>query len=237
MENKENTEVVQENPGKSRYGFSSSMPSNSFRDFFEMNKKLVTYGGGGLLVLILGIIGYRYYQQSQNEQAVVDIFPVERYWDADSLNMALKGNGAQRGLEDIASDYSGTKTGNLAHYYVGMAYLRQKKYQQAIDELKDVDNDSKIIMPLTYGGIGDAYSQLKDMDNALKYYEKAAKYDDNTFTAPKFYKKAGLVYEHQKQYKEAAEAYQTIKDKYSSSPEGSEIDKYIARAKTAGGIE
>ena len=83
---------------------------------------------------------------------------------------------------------------------------------------------------MALGAIGDAYSQLKQYDDAASYYMKAAKKQDNKFTAPRFYKKAGMVYEELKEYKDAIAAYQVVKDKYVGSFEFNRIDAYIQRA-------
>jgi tetratricopeptide (TPR) repeat protein len=228
-EEQEYTGVEQENPSN----LSNKPIAFNFSDYFDRHKKIVTYVGGGLIVLIAAIIGYRYYQSGQQAEAQLSMFRAQRYFENDSFKTALNGDGTPEGmgLKDVADEYSGTKAGDLAHYYVGMSYLQTGKYQEAIDELKSFDLKSAVVYPLALGGIGDAYSQLKDYDEAAKYYIKAAKENDNEYTSPRFYKKAGLVYEQLKQYKDAVDAYQTIKDKYKKTPYAMDIDKYLYRAK------
>jgi tetratricopeptide (TPR) repeat protein len=205
-------------------------------DLFNKNQKLITYVLGGLIVAILGFFAYKYfYLQPMQEEAEKKIFKAERYFDSDSIKLALNGDGNNPGFLEIAEDYGSTKAGNRAHYYIGVIYLQQGKYQDAIDNLKDFKADSKILMPVALGAIGDAYSQLKNYDEAADYYINAAKEDANEFTAPRYYKKAGIVYEELGKYKEAADAYQKIKEKYPRSQEGNMIDKYIARAKAGSG--
>ena len=79
------------------------------------------------------------------------------------------------------------------------------------------------------GDIGDAYSQLKEYEKAGDYYLKAAKAKKNSFTAPYFYIKAGLVYEKLEDYKKAKEIYQKIKDQFPKSQEAGTADKYLGR--------
>ena len=207
--------------------------AGDFREYFNRHRTLFTWVFGGLIVVILGFIAYnQLYLQPLEKDGQVAIFKAQRLFEDDSLRMAL--NGVPRknitGMTEVADNYGGSKAGKLAHYYIGMALLRQGKYEDAIDELKQFKAGDKIIMPLALGGIGDAYVQLKNYDDAVDYYMKAAKDDDNEFTAPHFYKKAGLVYEKIGEYKKAKDVYQTIKDKYKTSHEGTDIDKYIARA-------
>jgi tetratricopeptide (TPR) repeat protein len=194
-------------------------------------KKPITYLLGGLIVLILGFFAFKYfYLQPQEDEAQVKIFRAQRYFDMDSMNYALNGDKHDMGFLSIADEYGMTKAGKLANYYAGLILLQKGKYEEAIEHLKKFNLDSKIIAPMALGSIGDAYSQLKNYDNAAKYYMDAAKKDDNKFTAPRYYKKAGLAYEELKQYKDAVEAYQAIKDKFAGSFEGNMIDKYIQRA-------
>ena len=225
MENQTNSEGAEKTPAKVRDMNSSSNAMNGLLSFFNSNKKVVIYGGGGLLAVILLLGGYRIYQGSKDGDAQKDIIQAEYLWDIDSTKMAMKG------LEAITDDYPGTKSANRAHYMLGMTYLHQGKYQQAIDELEKFSSNSINIMPLAYGGLGDAYSQLKDYDKAARYYKKAATFSDNPFMSPYFYRKAGLVLEVEiKDYADALKMYTTVKDKYKSSSFATDIDKYINRA-------
>jgi tetratricopeptide (TPR) repeat protein len=235
IENVENTEVIQEKI--------TNIPSNKpiafdFRDFFERNKKIVTYGGGALLIVIVAV-GYYFYRNIGREaEAKNAIFRAQRYYEIDSIKLALKGDGTAYGvgMEDVADEYSGTKTAQLAHYYIGMARLKEGKYQEAIDNLEDFHLKSAIVYPLALGGIGDAYSQLKDYEKAAKYYLRAAEANENDYTTPKFYKKAALVYETAlNEPQKALDLYKKVKEKYKNSPMGLEMDKYIARAQAKSG--
>ncbi len=81
----------------------------------------------------------------------------------------------------------------MHHYYAGMAYLNTNQYQKAIDNLDDFDSDDEILAPLAKGGIGDAFLQLEQPEEALGYYEEAANMRDNNFTTPKFLLKAAVT--------------------------------------------
>jgi len=199
--------------------------------YFGRHQKLVTYLGGGVVILLAGILIYVYaILGPQEEEAKRLIFHAQRYFEVDSMKLALNGDGRNPGFLEITDDYSMTKTGNLAKYYAGIALLKTGKYEDAIDYLKGFKTTSHLIGPMSLGAIGDAYSMLKQYDDAASYYMKAAKRDDNQLTAPYFYKKAGLVYEQLKQYDDAVDVYQRIKDKYKDSQQGIDIDKFLARA-------
>src|SRR5690606_4256844 len=105
----------------------------------------------------------------------------------DSLyNLSLQGGEGKYGFIDIIDNYGGTKAANLARYYAGMVYLNTNKYQDAIAQLDKFRSDDDMLGPLAKGAIGDAFVQLGQNEDALKYYEEAAKMSVNDFTTPRF---------------------------------------------------
>jgi tetratricopeptide (TPR) repeat protein len=200
--------------------------------FIRDNQKSLAFIAIGIVVLILLYIGYqRFYLAPRAERATNEMFKAEEYAMVDSLqNRAIDGDGSYPGFKEIAEEYSNTKSANVANAYLGGLYLRQGKYQEAVNALsKYSDTGSPIIDPLVTGLLGDAYTELKDYKKAADQYKKAASKSDNSFTAPLFLKKLGLVYEAQNDYKSALENYQKIKKDYPQSYEASIIDGYIAR--------
>jgi tetratricopeptide (TPR) repeat protein len=207
-------------------------PSMNF--WLEDNRKLVTYIGGGVIAVILLLLGYKYFILTPKEQeASQAIFINQDVFSTDSFDLALRGNGQVPGFQELADDYGATKSGKLSKYYTGIALMHKGKYEEAIDYLKDYNTDDDIIEPLRLGAIGDAYSQLKNYDDAASYYKKAVDASDNSFTTPRFCIKLGLVCEKLGRYQDAVDAYTTLKDKYPTTPQGAEADKLLARATAA----
>lgn len=205
---------------------------SSTEQFIEKNQKLLLYIIAGIVIIILGFMGYKkYYLAPLEKEAQEQMFMAETYFNQDSLELALMGDGNYLGFLDIIDEYGMTKSANLASYYAGMAYLKKGEFDSAIENLKDFSSSDLILSSMANGAIGDAYVELGEMDNALSYYLKAAENKENLFTTPIFLMKAGLVYEKNGDYSKAAEQYEKIKREYPSSPESQEIEKYIARAK------
>ena len=94
--------------------------------------------------------------------------------------------------------------------------------------MKKYTNDDKILAPSALGLIGDSYLQLGDQQNAVSYYEKAAKKNANEFTSPAYLVKLGMTYEIMGNNAKALEAYKTLKKEYPQSNEAFEISKNIA---------
>lgn len=205
--------------------------------FIEKNQKILIIILGVIAVIVLGYMGFKkLYVAPQNEEAQSQMFSAERYFENDSLDLALYGDGNYPGFLDIIDDYGFTKSANLAHYYAGLCFLKKGEFNDAIDYLKDFNSDDQMVSVMATGAIGDAYLELGETETALEYYLEAANQNDNLFTSPEFLLKACWVYEKLGNYEKAIEIYETIKTKYYKSFQGREfelydIDKYIARAK------
>jgi tetratricopeptide (TPR) repeat protein len=199
--------------------------------FIDTNKKILTYVLGGIVIIVLAFIVYKKFIIAPKEKEAKDlIFMAQNYFSKDSFELALNGKDESfYGFQDIIDEFGGTETGNLAKFYAGICYLRLDQYEEAIKYLKKFSTNSEIIKPLKFGGIGDAYSQLKEYDKAVKYYIKAAECKNNKFTTPMFYMKAGLTYEALEEYQKAKEVYEKVKNDYPKTQESSNADKYIGR--------
>jgi tetratricopeptide (TPR) repeat protein len=101
--------------------------------------------------------------------------------------------------------------------------------------LKAYDAEDDVTGALALGGIAAANLELGKTDEALKFYKKAADWDENNFTRPLFLFKSAMVLEQQKDYSGALSIYQQIKKDFPSSTEARDIDKYIGRATALGG--
>ena len=199
--------------------------------YIEDNQKSLLIIVGSIVAIIAIYLGFNnFYLDPLEQEAHADMFMAEMYFEKDSFNLALNGDGQYLGFLDVADEYSLTNAGNLANYYAGLCYLYTAQYEDAIDYLSSFSSDDIILSTLAIGCIGDSYLELDDNEKALKYYQKATDNDDNDFTTPRYLLKQAFVLEMNEEYEDALELYNRIKDDYSKSQIGLEIDKYIARA-------
>lgn len=204
---------------------------NNFEHWVNQNKTLLTYVAGGLFAIVAAYLGFtKLYLEPKSEEATNQMFMAEKYFGQDSLDLALNGDGNYLGFTQIMEDYKWTSSANLAHYYAGVIYLKQGKFDDAIEHLKDFNGKDKIVSSMALGALGDAYSELGKMDLAVDYYKKAAYHFENELTTPMFLKKAGMLLENQNKVADARKLYEEIKSKYPNTAEGREMDKYIARS-------
>ena len=200
--------------------------------FIENNSKKIIYGIIAIALVVGAVLGIKHgYLIPQEKKAEAAMFKGEFYFGKDSFNLALTGNGADyEGFEAIIDQYGSTKSGNLAKAYAGICYFKLGENEKALDKLKSFDSKDNMVSPAITGKIGDCYVEMGNTQEGISYFEKAAKEADNDVVSPIYLKKAGLAYESLQQYDKAVQAYTTIKDKYYTSMEASDIDKYITRA-------
>ena len=202
-------------------------------EFIENNKVLVFGITGALFLIVAGFFGWNYYTTSQNDLAQSEMFQAIYYYESDSLDLALNGDGNNLGFVDISSDYSMTDAGNLANFYAGSAYLKQSKFKLAILYLEDFSSSDNLVQARAYSLVGDANMELGDYEQAATYYEKAVNYRPNKFFTPQYLIKQGLAYEKLNNNQAAIAVYEIIIEEYWESAEVQDAKKYKARLKGA----
>ena len=211
-------------------GFESALTKSE--QFIEDNQKTLTYAAIGALIIVALYLSFqKFYVEPLENDARNNMFVAEQYFQRDSFNLALNGDGNYFGFLDIISDYKMTKSSNLAKYYAGVCYLQLGDYEEAISYLKKFSSKDILISSISNGAIGDAYVELGENSQALSYYLKAANDKPNNFSTPIYLAKAAQLHEENGDYKKAIDLYENIKADYSKSQEGRNVEKFIARAK------
>jgi len=205
----------------------------------EKNQKFIL---GFVGVVALGVLGYLAYTQFVQEpkemEATNEMFQAQTYYEQalngvskDSLfNLALIGGEGKFGFLDIIENYGGTNAANLSNYYAGMSYINTGKYQEAINHLDNFNSDDLMLSSLAKGGIGDAFAQLNQNDQALKYYLDAARLNPNEVTSPRFLLKAGIISMQIGDSDAALKHFSEITKTYPKSPEAAKAIVYEGQA-------
>lgn len=201
--------------------------------FIENNQKALTIGLIVILAVVGIVVGYnKFYLEPLEKDAQEQIFVAEQYFEKDSFNLALNGDGQYPGFLEIIDNYGMTKAANISYCYAGISYNKLGDYDKAISYLKDFDSDDIILKPLALGNIGDAYVEKGNIPEAIESYRKAGLDYENDITSPFYLMKLGKLYESQNNYKDALEVYKLLKVKYSETEEGRVAEKYIVRAES-----
>lgn len=200
--------------------------------FLEKNAKQVGIAIGAVVLVVLAVFAYTTYIVTPNSaEAGKEMSKAIKWFETDSMALALNGNSDHAGFLDIMDEYSGTPAGNSAHYYAGLAYFSQGSFQDAIEILDGYSASDVATAAMAKGVIGDAFAELGQMDDAADYYKKAANATDNNFTTPLFLWKAGLALEAQGDANKAVSLYQRIADDYPKSRQAAGIESVIAALK------
>jgi tetratricopeptide (TPR) repeat protein len=195
----------------------------------EQNPKIIIGIVGALVLLVGGYFGFRYWVGARDAEAQKEMFQAVRYFEADSLTLAFKGDGNNLGFEQIAEDYRWTPAANLANYYAGVINLKQNKYQLAVFYLEDFESDDILVQARAYSLLGDAYMELKEYNKAAKFYGKASNHKPNKYFTPTYLMKEALAYEKLDDTQKAIRAYDRIINEFWDSAEFQNARKYKAR--------
>jgi TolA-binding protein len=197
--------------------------------WLESNPKIVIGLAALLLLIAGGYFGFQYYKSSQDELAQKEMFQAVFYFEADSLNKALNGDGNNLGFLGIIDDYGITDAGNLANFYAGASYLKQGKWELARLYLEDFSANDLLVQARAYSLIGDSYMEEEKFEDAAKFYNKAANYEPNKYFSPTYLMKEALAYEKLNQNDKAKETYDKVITQYWDSSEFQNARKFKAR--------
>ncbi|MFA7600362.1 MAG: tetratricopeptide repeat protein [Bacteroidales bacterium] len=204
--------------------------------FYETYKKQINIISTVTLVIIAAIVlFFVWYMPKQQLKAEVAIYKAEQYFAADSLTLALNGDGMYEGLLDVIDNYGLTKTAKRARFMAGISYLKIGDFDNAIRYLKKVKSKDKFISVQSLASIGDAYVEKNDFKNGLKYYKKAIKKNPNELITPIYILRAAQLCEMDNQWEEAASLYERIQKEYPNSNEAADIEKRLEYVKAKQG--
>ena len=166
--------------------------------FVNENRQTLTYGLGGLAVLILAVLGYQSFVVGPAETAAEqDVWRAENYFEMDSLDLAARGDGYDPGLEEVLNNHSGTSAAGRASYELGLVYRDEGRFEEAIEAFKSADVSDDVIGALVEGNIGDCLVEMGSYNEAIGHFEKAASIGASGLAedvlAPMFLYKSGVV--------------------------------------------
>ena len=192
-------------------------------------RRTLSFIGGGALLVLVSFFGYRYYINALDEAAQKEIFHAIYHFEADSLELALAGDGVNYGFEEIMNEYSGTPAAELAAYYAGVCALRLGRYDTAIQYFDSFSPGDWLLQARAYSLAGDAYFEKTDYTKAAEYYDKAANYKPNKQFSPRYLQKAAMSLELQGKLASAHKRYEQLLADYPTVALAREAKKHVVR--------
>lgn len=202
-------------------------------NFLDRYSKQILIVIGVFVIISVGYLAYKqFYIEPRNEDAMNASYRGQEYFAQRQDSLALYGDGnGFIGFEKIADEYGATPAGNLAKAYAGICYANLNNYDKALSYLKDYSGKDELFANVVKGAIGDCLDNQGKPDEALSYYEKAAKGADSPIYSPVYYKKAALIYLQKGNYDKVIELFTIVKDQYANSQIAStDASKYIEEA-------
>lgn len=204
--------------------------------FFEKNKKAFTIGTIAVLAVVGGALGYKkFVAEPKAKEANELIWKAQYYFEIDSLDKAINGDGNYFGFQHIADNYGSTPAGELANFYLGVCYHQKGEWETALNYYKEADLDDDVLRVMATGNQGDVLVELGRPDEAVGQFEKAANMVNSDYTTPMFLMKAGLLYQQKGDWKGAEKCFGRIATDFPSSPDAQQAKKYAAHAKAMSG--
>jgi predicted negative regulator of RcsB-dependent stress response len=205
-----------------------NLSKGNFKEQFKENKtlRMTTIVVGSIVGLILIYFAYRQFIWiPSNEKSKDAYWTGLNFASIDSVDIAIDE------LTVAVKKFDGKDGGELAQFVLARQYMEKGEFKSALKELEGVKIKDTYLAVYTLGLQGDCYSEMKSYKDAIKFYERAAKKNENDKTSPEYLFKAALCAEKINDFKKAADLFQQIKDNYLTFSNQKTIDKYIARVK------
>jgi len=199
-------------------------------EFYEGKKQIINTSVSVVLVVVIGALVYlKMYKEPNEEKAANAISYAQLYYQADSLTLALNGDGKHKGFEKLAKQYDGTDAGNLSHYYEGMSYVKMGQFDKAIKALQAFDGRGTLLGYQAWGTLGMAYMETGNKAKAIEYYKKATSDKTDILLTPMYLYQLGLAYAANNQAAEAKASFRRIRDEFPKSMQAKDVEKELAK--------
>ena len=197
--------------------------------FIEKHWKPLLIGLAAVIVIVAGVFIWKNHMKNVEEKAQAAIRTSQSLFAQQQWDNALKGDGANNiGFLRIISEYSGTKTANLAKLYSALCYANTEKYDDAIKYFEDFSpKGDQMISPAAIAALGNCYVEKGETAKGAETLVKAAKQANNDAVSPVFLVQAAHLYKSLNQNDKALELYTEVKTKYFRSPLSTQVEKYI----------
>lgn len=149
--------------------------SNTTSNFFEKYRKPLMALGVALVVGVGGYFAYDAMVATPREQEASNaLWKAQYHMSIDSIDWALNGHEDAPGFQSVIDNYEGTDAAELAHYGAAICFRSKGDFGNALAHFKEVNVDDQGISVYVLGNIGDMNVELGQLDEAVKYFEKAA---------------------------------------------------------------
>jgi tetratricopeptide (TPR) repeat protein len=200
------------------------------KTFYYNNKKYISYGVTGVVVVVLAVFFYLNNLKANNERASIEIGKIYQFFDQGNYIIAINGQPEKglNGLKKIVDEYGNTKSGEIARFYLANAYFLIDSTEKALEAFEDVSLSDKLLQASTYAGMAACFERKKNNIDAAEYYNKAANTISDPKLTPEYLFNAAKNYGISGEKERAIEILKRIKKEYTSHSAAREADRFIA---------
>jgi tetratricopeptide (TPR) repeat protein len=175
---------------------------------FSTYRKQILIAVSAVAALLVILAGYSLMRSSQEKKAAPLVAAAYESY-SPSTGAAPDYAKALALFSDIRNKFSGTRSGAIAHYYVGNCLVNQGRMDEALKEYADFAkrySGEKLLSGLVYQRMGYVYGILGRQAEAIKAFEQSESVSGPgvaTVELARLYEVAGDLPESQKKYKAA----------------------------------
>lgn len=199
--------------------------------WYEDHKRQVSMGLTALIVVVIAALIYANNQASNNEKAMTELGKVFGYFDAGQYQVALEGIPERNipGLKSIVENYGGSRSGELARFYLATVYYTLGRYDEALEQFDAFDPPKGVLEVSRLSGIAACYEAKGQYDRAAEYFERAAVRYPQDLSAAENLSHAGRNHGFAGNRNKAVELFKKLKKDYPTSVQARDADRYIAQ--------
>ena len=194
--------------------------------FIAKNNKKIVFTLLAAVVIVVALLIFRWINESKSAEGQETFTFTE-----DAALMAVDSLSNAAALADLEAylDEYGRNAVGIAAFEAGVAAYEVKEFKKAIEYFSEYKGEDAIFNARALACIADCHVELGNYEEAYKNYVAALETADNDLAAEYAFR-AGLVAEKLSNNADALAMYNTVKEKYPSSPRAMDIEKYISRA-------
>lgn len=180
---------------------------------YQTNREAIIAGTGIGIILIVVAVYFIIQYTSLNVRA----------WDqlAQAQLKARSGQieSAEKQLRDIAKNFKRTPAATHSLLFLGEMYLNLKDYQKASNVYEEIvtSQQSKILLPYAYVGLGAALQDSGNLEKAINAYEEFAQRYSDHFLYPSVLQSSAYCYEKLNDIDKARNNYEKMITLYPQS--------------------
>jgi tetratricopeptide (TPR) repeat protein len=198
--------------------------------FFYQNKRYISWGFTGLVVLVIAGVIYFNNRAANSEKATTALGEILRYYDKGEYQTAISGVPERNivGLKEIVDNYGGTHSGDLAKYFLASCYYSLGNYDDALKYFDDFGGSYSPLRASAIAGAASCYEAKGDNGKAAEYFERAASKTSDPQLSPEYLREAARDYSVSGKKERAIELLKKLKKEYPTSTYAREADRMLA---------